>query len=177
VTPIKRVRIIQSKTSEKKLPQSKFGAKNKQGEIFKWVSYNNFHHVEIIQDKTNGKFSGIFVSMMEAHRRAMTNTASAQKRKVLFEPIIQKKHGENSLFVMALHKNDIVSLKTNKGRTFYRVQKLENLNKRIKLRLHTAATEKNPAETLTDRDSSIPALMAKDLKLHKVNALGKILDD
>jgi len=177
VTPIKRVRILQSKTTAKKLMQSKFPVKNKKGDVFKWMAYGNMHHVEILKDKETGKFSGMFIPMMEAHRRAMTGTDSAKKRGVVFEPIVKKDHGQKRTFIMALHRNDIVSLRKNGRREYYRVQKFKSLNKQIILRLHTAATIKNDSDTFLARESTIPALMKNHLKLHKVNTIGKILND
>ena len=53
-TPIKRVRVLQSKTTEKKLAQTKFGVKDKSGKIFKYMAYGNMHHVEIIKHKETG---------------------------------------------------------------------------------------------------------------------------
>ena len=50
-TPIKRVRIRQSRTTFNKLEKSKFGVKNKDGKVFRWMTYGNTHHVELIQDK------------------------------------------------------------------------------------------------------------------------------
>jgi len=135
------------------------------------------HHVEILKDKETGKFSGMFIPMMEAHRRAMTGTDSAKKRGVVFEPIVKKDHGQKRTFIMALHRNDIVSLRKNGRREYYRVQKFKSLNKQIILRLHTAATIKNDSDTFLARESTIPALMKNHLKLHKVNTIGKILND
>ncbi len=177
-TPIKRVRVLQSKITEKKLEQSKFGVKDSQGNIFKWMPFGNIHHVEILKDKKTGDYSGVFITMMEAHRRAMTGTKSAQKKGVLFEAVIQKKHGKKLQFVMAVHKNDMVSIIKNEKQKFYRVQNLESPpNKRIILRLHTAAKVDNPSETLLHRESTIPALMKQNLQLHRTNVLGKIIDD
>lgn len=50
-TPIKWVRILQSKTTLDKLKKTKFGARDKQGNVFKWLAYGNLHHVEIVCDK------------------------------------------------------------------------------------------------------------------------------
>ncbi|MCK4840433.1 MAG: type II CRISPR RNA-guided endonuclease Cas9 [Methylococcales bacterium] len=178
ITPIKRVRVLQSKTTLKKLEQSKFGIKDQSGDIFKWMAYGNMHHVEIIQNKGTSKYKGEFVTMMEAHRRAMTGTRSAQSRNVEREQIIKTNHGDESLFIMALHINDLVSVLTESGeRVFYRVQKLDSANKRIKLRLHTASTINNDLETLIDRNSTINALMASNLKNHDINAIGIISND
>ncbi|NOX34727.1 MAG: type II CRISPR RNA-guided endonuclease Cas9 [Deltaproteobacteria bacterium] len=178
-TPIKRVRIIQSKTNLKKLEKRKFGVRNKQGDIFKWMPYGNLHHVEIIKNKDTETYSGVFVTMMEARRRAMTNTKRAHKKRINPESIIKINHGPETQFITALCKKDLVSITYKKGeRRIYRVQKLDGPpNNRIRLRLHTAATDKNNAETLPDRESTIPALIKKKMKRINVNVLGKLLDD
>ncbi len=69
-TPIKRVRVLQSKTTKIKLEQNKFGVKDKAGNVFKYMSYGNMHHVEILQHKDTGKYKGEFVTMMQASHRA-----------------------------------------------------------------------------------------------------------
>lgn len=176
-TPIKRVRIVQSKTTRKKLEATKFGVKNKQGEVFRWMAYGNMHHVEIIQSKDTETYKGEFITMMEAHRRAMTGTKSARKRGVLIEPLIKTDHGEDHRFIMALHINDLVSLEADDKRKFYRVQKLDSANKRVHLRLHTASTIANENETFPDRELTVPSLMKKKMELSQVNAIGKLLDD
>ena len=176
-TPIKRVRIVQSKTTRKKLESSKFGVRNKQGKVFRWMAYGNMHHVEIIQHKETKAYKGAFVTALEAHRRAMTGSKSAIKRGVVFESIIKKEHGEQYDFVMALHINDLVSTDKDESSRYYRVQKLDSSNKRVHLRLHTASTIANDNETFPDRELTIPALMVKNMKLHTVNAIGKRLDD
>lgn len=175
-TPIKRVRVLQSKTTLAKLEKNKLGIKNKEGEVFRWMSYGNMHHIEIIQHKESGKYQGEFVTMMEAHRRAMTGTNSAQDRDIKQEQIIKKNHGYDWQFIMALHINDLVSLDKKGGeREFYRIQKFEKANKRIKLRLHTASTLSNTTETLPDRDSTISALMDKNIMICKINVLGNVV--
>lgn len=176
ITPIKRMRILQSKTTLAKLEKTKYGAKDKQGKVFKWLAYGNMHHVEIVKNTTTGAYSGHFVTMMEAHRRAMTGCKSAVIRGVVRESIIKTDHGANAEFVMALHINDLVSVEKEGKRVFYRVQVLDSANKRLNMRLHTASTLKNIAETLADRDSTVPALMNANLKKHKINAIGKLVE-
>ncbi len=176
-TPIKRVRIVQSKTTHKKLESTKFGVKDKQGNVFRWMAYGNMHHVEIVQHKETGTYKGIFITMMEAHRRAMTGTKSARKRDVRFEPMVMTDHGEDIRFIMALHINDLVSIETDDGERFYRVQTLDSFNKRVYLRLHTASTIANDSETLPDRELTVMALIKKGMKLHRMNAIGKVMDD
>ena len=172
-TPINKVRIKQSKTNETELRKNKFGVKNSRGEIFKWMSFGNFHHVEIIKRKDSGNYSGEFVTMMEARRRALTNTKQAKRKRITPEPVVKRDHGSEYQFLMALHKNDLVKIKCQEEYQIYRVQKLNKFT----LRLHTASTENNKDETMPDGESSIPALMGKEMKLHKVNVLGKPLHD
>ncbi len=75
---------------------------------------------------------------------------------------------------MALHINDLVSLEADNGEKFYRVQKLDSAGARAMIRLHTAATIKNPDEELF---LSISGLMEKGMRLCKLNAIGKLLND
>lgn len=176
-TPIKRVRVLQSKTNLKKLEYGKFGVKDKSGKVFKWMPYGNMHHVEVLQHQKTGKYKGEFVTMMEAHRRAMTGTCSAQRRGVPQEQIIKKNHGEGWQFMMALHINDMVSVKETSGESiFYRVQKLDGNGNRFYLREHSAATLKDKAQQLCisiNRET----FQKYDFKLHRINAIGIITDD
>ncbi len=168
-TPIKRVRIVQAKTTLKKLEDSKLGIKNKEGKVFRWMAYGNLHHVEILYDKTKDKFTGEFVTALEASHRAKGIGKPKQ-------PITKIDHGEGLEFVMALHINDIVSIDRDGLRSYYRIQTLDKPNKRIKLRLHIAALLSNDDETLSDRESTIPALMKSGLLIHRVNAIGKFIE-
>ena len=175
-TPIKRVRVLQSKTTEKKLAQGKFGVKDKSGKVFKWMVYGNTHHVEIIRHKETGKIKSEFVTMMEAHRRAMTGTKSAKKRDVVKENIILTNHGNDHEFLMALHIDDTVSVENEMGeRTFYRVQKLGG-GYDLTLRLHTAATLKNKNEEFAisiNKDN----FNKHKFQLHRINAIGHLIND
>ncbi len=167
-TPIKRVRILQSATTLKKLEKSKFGARNKQGNVFKWMPYGNMHHVEIIKHIPSEKYSGVFITAMEASHRAKGINCTKQA-------IINTDHGSEYKFIMALHINDTVSITKNGQLQYYRVQMLDSPNKRIKLRLHTASVLNNDHETFPDRELTIPSLMNKNLTLLNVNSLGEII--
>jgi CRISPR-associated endonuclease Csn1 len=175
LTPIKRVRVLQSKTTLAKLEKTKFGARDKQGKVFKWLAYGNMHHVEIIKHKQTEAVSGQFVTMMEAHRRAMTGTKSAAKRGVDRENIIKTDHGADYEFVMALHINDLVSVKKAEQRIFYRVQKLDSGSNRFVLRLHTTTKldNKNEEIYLSINESSFTNW---SFKKHKINAIGKLVE-
>jgi CRISPR-associated endonuclease Csn1 len=172
-TPIKRVRVLQSATTEKKLAQTKFGVKDKTGKIFKYMSYGNMHHVEIIQHKKTGKYKGEFVTMMQASHRAkgIQSPLNPDGRK---EPITKTNHGDNWQFIMALHINDLVSVAIDNGeRVFYRVQKLESPS-RLTLRLNTASTIDNKNQGLR---KSISGVMSQDLIKHNMNSIGIMTDD
>ena len=166
-TPIKRVRVLQSKTTLDKLGKSKFGAKDKQGNVFKWLAFGNMHHVEIIKHKGTGKYSGQFVTTMEATHRAKGINMPKQK-------IIKIDHGEDYEFILALHINDLVSIEKDGQRVFYRVQKLESGTNRIMLRLHTTTVldKKNQEAHLSINESIFTNL---HLQKHSVNAIGKLI--
>jgi len=176
-TPIKRVRVLQSKTTLKKVEQNKFPIRNKSGEIFKWMSYGNMHHVEIVQHKETGEYKAKFIMMMEAHRRAMTGTKSAQNRNVKREQIIKTNHGDDYEYIMALHINDLVSItKSGNEREFYRVQKLDTGSNRMVLRLHTAAKlDSKPEEIYFS--FNLASFKKWNLKKNNVNAIGMLSHD
>lgn len=166
-TPIKRVRILQAKTTLKKLEANKLGIKNKEGKVFRWMAYGNLHHVEILKEISTGKHIGKFVTTLEASHRARGINMEKQA-------IIKTNHSGFE-FIMALHINDLVSINEDDEVKIYRVQKLDKANKRIKLRLHNASTLKNTDETLPDKESTIPSLINKGMKIYKVNAIGKTI--
>ena len=147
-TPIKRVRVRQSKVPDlDTLKKTKFGVRDRQGKVFKWMGlYGNTHHVEIIRHRKTGKCEGRFVTAMEAAHRV--RGINGPKR-----PIIQTDHGEAYEFVMALHINEAVSVMANGKRELYRVQYIEQ--GKIMLRLHTAATTKNKGEGIRKSVSTL----------------------
>ena len=176
-TPIKRVRVLQSKIKkEKELGEAKFGVKDKQGKVFKWMVYGNTHHVEIIQHKETGQIKGEFVTMMKAHRRAMTGAKSAIKRDVVQEKIV-KDYGEKYELLMVLHINDTVSVVNEDGeRIFYRVQKFGAGANRMTLRLNTAATINEKHEEIRIGINTKNFKKHK-IHLHRINAIGHLVND
>ena len=166
-TPIKRVRVIQSETNLEKLKKSKFPVQNRQGEVFKWHAYGNTHHVEIIRQKSRkDKHIGKYVTAMEAAQRA---------RKKSCQSLIQFDHGSDWEFVVALHINDLVQVTVNGEERIYRVQKLNMVNSKLALRLHSAATVSNKKEGVEKAVSSL--MKDNKMKLTLVNAIGKNLSD
>ncbi|WXU00551.1 MAG: CRISPR-associated endonuclease Cas9 [Catillopecten margaritatus gill symbiont] len=172
--PIKRVRVLQSKikttkkqTAEDILQQTKFGVRDKSGKIFKYMSYGNTHHIEIIKNIKTEKITGIFVTMMEASNRIKGINIPKQ-------PVVKTDHGENWEFIMALHINDTVSIEKENGeRIFYRVQKLGG-GYDITLRLNTASTIGNNEQCLP---LMVKGVIENNLIQHKINAIGGLIDD
>ena len=168
-TLIKRVRVRQSKVPDlDTLKKTKFGVRDRQGQVFRWMAYGNTHHVEIIRHRKTGKYEGRFVTAMEAARRA--RGINGPKR-----PVIQTDHGEAYEFVMALHINDLVSVEVDGKRQFYRVQKLKQDSSQLELRRHIAATLENKEEGL--RKSIATLIKDYSLQKHLVNAIGKLRHD
>jgi CRISPR-associated endonuclease Csn1 len=167
-TPIKRVRVLQSKTTLAKLQKAKFGVKDQTGEVFKWHAYGNLHHVEVLREKSSGNISGIFVTMMEAAHRV--HGIGGAKR-----PVIQTDHGPDYDFVMSLARDELVSVPSEGKERLYRVQKLKSGNNAVVLRLHTASTLTNSEETLPIGRSTIKNLIEVGAKKIEVNSIGKII--
>ena len=167
-TLIKRVRILQSKTLGDKAEETKFGVRNHRGEVFKWMDYGNIHHVEILRHREKGSYKSIYITALEAANRVRGINGSKRS-------IIQTNHGKEYEFIMALHKNDLVSVQESDKRKFCRIQKLEQGGNRLTLRLHTAASLKNEVEMVR---KSVSVLM-KDyaMEKHHVNAIGKLRND
>jgi CRISPR-associated endonuclease Csn1 len=164
-TPINRVRIAQSKTTKDKLAKTKFPVYDRQGQVFKWLTYGNLHHVEIVRDRVNGCYQGIFVTMMEACRRARGIGMEKQA-------IIQADHGNDKELVMALHINDLVIANHDGIEKIYRVQKLESDSSRVTLRLHTAATLSRKEEEIRFTINKV-SFEKYAFKRLQVNAIGK----
>jgi CRISPR-associated endonuclease Csn1 len=167
-TPIKRVRIVQSKITLAKLENIKFGVKDKQGKVFKWLAFSNLHHVEIIKHNETGSHLGQFVTMMEASHRA-------KGIKMHRQPIIKTDHGEDYEFIMALHINDLVSIEKGGQKVFYRIQKLDSGSNRIVLRLHTTTVldHKTGEIYFSINESSFASWQ---LKKQRLNAIEKLIE-
>jgi hypothetical protein len=158
--------------------------RDKTGKIFKYMSYGNTHHVEIIKNIKTGKFKGEFVTMMLASHRAKGINMPKQA-------IVKIDHGDDWEFVMVLYKNDIVSIEQEKGkRNFYKVAKLSG-GYDLRLWLHTDATPVKKTDTKTkyqvEKELKIKMIIVEDsinnlvsikkLKLHNINTIGKIIDN
>jgi CRISPR-associated endonuclease Csn1 len=174
--PIKRVRVLQSKirTTKNKnaefiLNQTKFGVRDKTGKIFKYMSYGNTHHVEIIKNINTGKFKGEFVTMMLAsHRDKGINMPK--------QAIIKTDHGQDWEFIMALHINDTVSIEQeNDDKEYYRVQSLDIQNNKVVFILGKASTDNKEEKLYIGINKK--NFDKYDIKLHNINAIGKNIDN
>jgi CRISPR-associated endonuclease Csn1 len=161
-TLIKRVRILKTaikptrnKTAEDILAESKKGIIDKNGDIFKYHSFGNINHVEII--KEGDKYRGEFITTDEASR--------------LKPDHINANKNEN--FMYHLVSNDTVSLPVEgtDERIFYRVQKLNRGGKSILLRELNESTIENK-----DKERTLAISKIKDLKKHRIGRLGIILE-
>lgn len=131
--PIKSVRL-----EERFNPKTLFSIRDREGTPYKFLRYGNNHHVEIIEQKEAGKRQGVFVTTMEAARRARIEKL----------PIVQQNspwrtegqiYGDGWSFVMSLCINDLVEIEESGMKRLMRVQKLDASNGRIYLRSHTDA--------------------------------------
>lgn len=124
-TRIKSVRITENLNKDTTHP-----FRDKTGKVYKYSKYGNNHHVEIIENTQTEKRKGVFVTAMEAAKRARRDRTD----------IVQKDHGAEWKFLMSLCINDMVEIEDiDEKKKFYRIQLLDSSNENIVLRLHTAA--------------------------------------
>lgn len=163
-TPIKRVRVLQSKATLKELEMTKLGIKNKEGQVFKWMTLGNTHHVEIFKHRQTGKYKTRFVTALEAKSRAV-------KQKSVINTFFDDSHE----YCFSLHKNDMVTIVLGGKEQCYRVQKMRADDGRLTLRLHTAATIKNTSEE--ECRSAIVFMESYKLKKLDINSIGLVSND
>ncbi|MEA1989780.1 MAG: type II CRISPR RNA-guided endonuclease Cas9, partial [Pseudomonadota bacterium] len=164
ITPIKRVRVLQSKTTLQHLEKSKLGIKDKQGNVFKWMTLGNTHHVEIFRHPETGKYQSRFITTLEAKRRLYS-------KQTIINPLLDEHN-----FCFALHKNDLVSARSATGETqYYRVQKFSADTSQITLRDHYASTLDNKKQEI--RKSVSTLMQAFEMQLIRSNTIGKVLND
>jgi len=140
VTPIRSVRIKARVSRETVAP-----VRDRNGAEYKFFKYGNNHHVEIIEHNETGRRQGIFVTTMEAARRA----------RIAKLPIVQrqppwtdggKTYGDGWSFVMSLCINDLVGIEDSGKNRVMRVQKLAASNGNVILRDHIDAKTKQDSQ-------------------------------
>ncbi len=158
--PIRHVRVV---AAEQYNSDSHMEIKDKQlNKINTVYPLGNNHHIEIIRSKKTGKHKSLRVSTIEAANRARR----------LKQPIIQKDHGDEWDFIMALHINDLVEATANNITRIYRVQ---NISEKLTLRLHTASTQ----DHVEDQINTSPKSLVENfhMKPLTINILGHRLYD
>jgi len=110
-TPIKAVRLKVNLNKNTTHPIT-----DQKGSAYKYFKYGNNHHVEIVENITTGQRKGIFVTAMQAAKRARMDKTS----------IIQRNQGSEWMLVMSLCINDIVETKDGETNKLYRIQKISS---------------------------------------------------
>jgi len=151
-TPITSVRVVTRMN-----PATVHAMRDRDGRDFKHVKYGNNHHVEIIEHIETGKRKGIFVTAMEAARRARIEKV----------PVIQRDHGATWRFLYSLAINDIVRL-TENDPILYRIQKLDPSNYRVNFRDALAAT-------LDDDSGFAQSINVINPIKYRIDAIGRLL--
>ncbi len=133
--PIKSVRLAVN------LNQNKVRSiKNHEGKTYKFFKYGNNHHVEIIENINTSERRGIFITAIEAAKRARIDKTG----------IVQREHGPEWRFVMSLCINDMVEIVENSGvKKYYRVQKMSDPSIILRYHISTSTSDRdNPPEIL-----------------------------
>lgn len=128
-TPIRTVRLVTNFNKN-----TTHAIRKGQGLDYKFLKYGNNHHVEIIEHMETRKRKGIFVTAMEAARRAR-GAGNTEK-----SDIVQRDHGEDWRFVMSLSINDLVSIQNADQARIMRVQLFDASNGNIIFRDQRSAT-------------------------------------
>lgn len=147
-TPIKSVRLAVN------LNKNKIRSiKNHEGKTYKFFKYGNNHHVEIIENINTSERRGIFITAIEAAKRARMDKTG----------IVQREHGQEWRFIMSLCINDMVEIVENSGvKKYYRVQKMSDPS--IILRYHVSTSTSD-----RDKPPEILRYTANTLKGRKVS--------
>lgn len=156
-TPIKTIRIVENLNLNKV-----HGIKNRFGKAYKFFKYGNNHHVEIIENVENSRREGVFVTAIEAAKRARIDKTG----------IVQSDHGPEWRFVTSLCINDMIEITDNNGtKKYYRIQKMSDPS--IVLRYHTSASTSD-----RDKPPEILRYTANTLKgvTVSIDCLGNVID-
>ena len=151
---VKKVRLAFSR-SVRPIGRTLKGTKEKRRNV--WTRGN--HHIEIIEvNHAKGKkWVGVVVPLIEAVARLGKHSTV---------PVIQTDHGENTEFIMALHKLDMVKLTYRGERMICRLQEMSQEGE-ICFREHSDADTKNKTKRIRFRASSFqrsnPELLEVDV--------------
>lgn len=155
-TPVKKVRI-----SVKMGEDTVFPIKDETGQPYRYVTFGNNHHVEIIKNIKTGKYDGVVVTAMEAARRARIGK----------EAVIQRDHGPDFEFVMSLSINEMVRIPHNGTNKHYRVKKLTK--GKITLQEHCVANDEIK-DNLVGDSRSANELMKMGMQKITISPIGEV---
>ena len=160
---IHKVRLVYNRTVTS-IGKIMKNSNNKQRNV--WTNSN--HHMELVEysDKRNKKkWRGYVVSTLEATLRNATNGK---------EPVIKTDFESNQRFLVALHQNDMVSLKHEGQEKICRVKSISISGNEIDIEFkeHWNADIKTQNRI---RFFSANTLKEADLKLLEINPIGKII--
>lgn len=158
-TPIKSVRLVVNLSQNTVL-----GIKTPEGKIYKFFKYGNNHHVEIIENINTSERRGIFVTAIEAARRARIDKTN----------IVQRNHGAEWRFVMSLCINDMVEIEDNGIEKCYRIQNMSGGKQfEIRLKLHHDALSDLNENTLRIRSNNDIKRISRKIS---IDSLGNTFD-
>jgi CRISPR-associated endonuclease Csn1 len=158
-TPIRSVRVVTRMN-----PTTVHAMRDREGREYKHAPYGNNHHVEIIEHIETGKRKGIFVTAMEAARRARrSNQSVVQKLPDWFSD--EQAYGDEWRFKFALFINDLVVLP---NRTVHRLQKLDGSNGVLTFRQASAATQDDDSTRTIMSPNTLTAMPIE------VDAIGRL---
>ncbi|MBO1927833.1 type II CRISPR RNA-guided endonuclease Cas9 [Thiomicrorhabdus sp. 6S2-11] len=166
-TPIKRVRVVKSKTVTKlaKLTDEKVGIRNLAGEIFKWHSYGNTHCLLVIQPQDK-----------EAFAHQITVYEAAQKLSKGQNLMEGYDIPENARHFF-LYKNDTVQLMINDQSKLFLVTKFGQLSQGKQPRPNIQPLNNGLPIKDEDISDSIKNLVNKyQIQPIKVNAIGQKME-
>lgn len=140
-------------------PDATMAIADNSGEPYKFFKLGSYHHVEVLEclvehTDTSGKQwregqkKGLFVSTIEAARRARIDRKS----------VVQRDHGTNWNYIMSLARNDILRVPSQDDNLLFRVQKLNATNNSVSLRPIVDGTVDDKSRTLTKAINQLDAM-------------------
>lgn len=144
-TPINKVRILENKTENALLP-----IQDDSGSPYRYAKYGNNHHIEIIENTTDGRWDGKVVTAAEAARRARIHKTG----------IVQIEHGPEWRLVMSLTQNEMVVISDDGKQRYFRVQNVP-LSKQLMFREHFSANIEDKDAQLLKYPNSLKPLQPK----------------
>jgi len=144
---VRHVRVVAAKRYN---PEAHLEILDESGLPVRFHPKGNNHHVEILRSRKSGKITTVFRTTHEVAlrmNRGMSHDDYRQRYKDAIRepknahlPMIQRDHGPDFEFLMALHINDTVRVFKDNRWCYFRVQNLDPTGNRLVLRDHIAAT-------------------------------------